>query len=155
MAACEALIAGEAFGLDRAVMVCVLNLSSDRNNSTVTKIKPQVLPGVFRSDFALAFDGQRQSNSGGYGGEPRAASRRDPGVRRVVGGGSAGTWARRRSHRGLPASRNAHDAGQQGVRVSRTAIQADAEPGSAGYSTCASGSSPLEAMSTGPKNFPR
>lgn len=53
VAACEALIVGEAFGLDPAVMVDVLNLSTGRNNSTETKIKPQVLSGAFQSGFAL------------------------------------------------------------------------------------------------------
>lgn len=54
VAACEALIVGERFGLDRAVMVDVLNLSSGRNNSTETKIKPHVLSGAFQSGFALS-----------------------------------------------------------------------------------------------------
>ncbi len=53
VAACEALIVGEAFGLDRSVMVDVLNLATGRNNSTETKIKPQVLSGAFGSGFAL------------------------------------------------------------------------------------------------------
>lgn len=54
VAACRALIVGETFGLDPAVMVDVLNLSSGRNNSTETKIKPQVLSGAFGSGFSLA-----------------------------------------------------------------------------------------------------
>lgn len=54
VAACEALIVGEAFGLDPAVMIDVLNLSSGRNNSTETKFKPHVLSGAFQSGFALA-----------------------------------------------------------------------------------------------------
>lgn len=54
VAACEALIVGEVFGLDPAVMIDVLNLSTGRNNSTETKIKPQVLSGAFQSGFALA-----------------------------------------------------------------------------------------------------
>lgn len=54
VAACQALIVGETFGLDPAVMVDVLNLSSGRNNSTETKIKPQVLSGAFGSGFSLA-----------------------------------------------------------------------------------------------------
>lgn len=54
VAACEALIVGERFGLDPAVMIDVLNMSSGRNNSTETKIKPQVLSGAFSSGFSLA-----------------------------------------------------------------------------------------------------
>ena len=54
VAACEALIVGERFGLDREVMIDVLNMSSGRNNSTETKIQPQVLSGAFRSGFSLA-----------------------------------------------------------------------------------------------------
>ncbi len=54
VAACEALIVGERFGLDPEVMVDVLNMSSGRNNSTETKMKPHVLSGGFRSGFSLA-----------------------------------------------------------------------------------------------------
>ncbi len=54
VAACEALIVGERFGLDPAVMIDVLNMSSGRNNSTETKMKPHVLSGGFRSGFSLA-----------------------------------------------------------------------------------------------------
>ncbi len=54
VAACEALIVGQRFGLDPAVMIDVLNMSSGRNNSTETKMKPHVLSGSFKSGFSLA-----------------------------------------------------------------------------------------------------
>jgi len=48
-AACEALIVGEAFGLDPERMVDVLNVSTGRNNSTENKLKPFVITRQFRS----------------------------------------------------------------------------------------------------------
>lgn len=54
VAACEALIVGERFGLNREVMIDVLNMSSGRNNSTETKMKQHVLSGVFKSGFSLS-----------------------------------------------------------------------------------------------------
>ncbi|WP_099866411.1 NAD(P)-dependent oxidoreductase [Pararhizobium haloflavum] len=53
-AACEALIVGEAFGLDPERMVDVLNQSTGRNNSTENKLKPFVLSEKFReAGFAM------------------------------------------------------------------------------------------------------
>jgi 3-hydroxyisobutyrate dehydrogenase len=52
-AACEALIVGERFGLDPAVMVDIMNVSTGRNFSTENTIKGQVLPRTFASGFAL------------------------------------------------------------------------------------------------------
>jgi 3-hydroxyisobutyrate dehydrogenase len=53
-AAAEALIAGQRFGLDPAVMVDIMNVSSGRNFSTETVLKTQVLTRAFASGFALA-----------------------------------------------------------------------------------------------------
>ncbi|MEF2557387.1 NAD(P)-dependent oxidoreductase [Aurantimonas sp. C2-5-R2] len=53
-AACEAVIVGEAFGLDPAMMIDVINVSTGRNNSTENKLKPFILSGEFRkAGFAL------------------------------------------------------------------------------------------------------
>lgn len=53
-AACEALLVGEAFGIDPGVMVDILNTSTGRNNSTELKLKPFVLSGTFASGFSMA-----------------------------------------------------------------------------------------------------
>lgn len=53
VAACEALVVGEAFGLDPEVLVDVLNGSTGRNNSTEVKLKPHVLTGAYGAGFAM------------------------------------------------------------------------------------------------------
>ncbi|PTW61979.1 3-hydroxyisobutyrate dehydrogenase [Breoghania corrubedonensis] len=53
-AAAEALIAGRAFGLDPAVMIDIMNVSTGRNFSTENTIRSQVLTQDFASGFALA-----------------------------------------------------------------------------------------------------
>ncbi|HUT50501.1 MAG TPA: NAD(P)-dependent oxidoreductase [Alphaproteobacteria bacterium] len=52
-AAAEALIIGERFGLDRTVMVDVINNSSGRNFNTEHPIKDHVLPRSFAAGFKL------------------------------------------------------------------------------------------------------
>lgn len=52
-AACEALLIAEAFGIDRELMVDVLNGSTGRNNSTQMKLKPHILSSAFASGFAM------------------------------------------------------------------------------------------------------
>jgi 6-phosphogluconate dehydrogenase (decarboxylating) len=47
VAAAEALIVGQAFGLDPAVMTDVFNSSTGRNNSTENKLKQFILSGRF------------------------------------------------------------------------------------------------------------
>lgn len=49
----EALLIGKAFGLDPALMTDVLNASTGRNNTTVNKLKQQILSGAFASGFSL------------------------------------------------------------------------------------------------------
>lgn len=51
--ACEALIAGQRFGLDPEVMMEVLNASSGRNTGTAHKVPAYVIPRNFSSGFAL------------------------------------------------------------------------------------------------------
>ncbi|ESY64073.1 MULTISPECIES: NAD(P)-dependent oxidoreductase [Mesorhizobium] len=53
VAACEALMVGRAFGLDAETIVDVLNVSTGRNNSTETKLKPFVVSESFASGFAI------------------------------------------------------------------------------------------------------
>lgn len=50
----EALIVGERFGLDPAIMVDILNVSTGRNFSTETVMISDVLTGKFSVGFALA-----------------------------------------------------------------------------------------------------
>ena len=52
-AAAEALIMGERFGLDRAVMIDIINNSTGRNFNTEHPIKEQVLPRSFAAGFKL------------------------------------------------------------------------------------------------------
>ena len=54
VAAAEALLVGQRFGLDPALMVDVLNSSTGKNNSTEVKFKQHILSGSFGSGFALA-----------------------------------------------------------------------------------------------------
>ncbi|GAY11499.1 NAD(P)-dependent oxidoreductase [Pseudonocardia sp. N23] len=51
LAASEALLAGQRFGLDPAVMLEVVNGASGRSNGTETKWPDHVLPGTFGSGF--------------------------------------------------------------------------------------------------------
>ncbi|GAB5468039.1 MAG: NAD(P)-dependent oxidoreductase [Rhodospirillales bacterium] len=52
-AACEAILVGERFGLDPAVMIQVINASTGRNNATEVKFEPFILNRDFGSGFAL------------------------------------------------------------------------------------------------------
>jgi 3-hydroxyisobutyrate dehydrogenase len=52
-AASEAMTVGRKFGLDPAIMIDVVNVSTGRNFSTESTIKQQVLTGDFASGFAL------------------------------------------------------------------------------------------------------
>lgn len=51
LAASEALLAGQRFGLDPAVMLEVVNGASGRSNGTESKWPDHVLPGTFASGF--------------------------------------------------------------------------------------------------------
>jgi len=53
-AACEAALIAERFGVDPAVLVDVLNVSTGKNNSTEVKMKPFILSGSFASGFSMA-----------------------------------------------------------------------------------------------------
>jgi 3-hydroxyisobutyrate dehydrogenase len=53
IAAAEALLIGQRFGLDPSVMIDVLNASTGRNNSTENKLKQFVLSRRFASGFSL------------------------------------------------------------------------------------------------------
>lgn len=53
MVASEALLAGQAFGLDPRVMLDIVNASSGRSGSTETKWPTFVLPGTYDSGFGL------------------------------------------------------------------------------------------------------
>jgi len=54
LAAGEALLVGQRFGLDPALMIDVLNASTGRNNATENKLKQFVLSRRFSSGFSLA-----------------------------------------------------------------------------------------------------
>lgn len=54
VAACEALLVGERFGLAPETIADVLNASTGRNNSTEVKLKPFVIPRNFAAGFSLA-----------------------------------------------------------------------------------------------------
>jgi len=51
----EAILAGQAFGLDPAVMVDIVNGSSGRSGSTQTKWPRYILPASFDSGFSMSF----------------------------------------------------------------------------------------------------
>jgi 3-hydroxyisobutyrate dehydrogenase len=53
VAAAEALLIGQRFGLDPTIMTDVLNASTGRNNSTENKLKQHILSGTFASGFSL------------------------------------------------------------------------------------------------------
>jgi 3-hydroxyisobutyrate dehydrogenase len=54
VATAEALIVGQRFGLDGAVMTKVLNASTGKNNTTENKAERYMLNHAFNSGFALA-----------------------------------------------------------------------------------------------------
>ncbi len=53
VAACEAVIAGQRFGLDPGVVVDILNASTGMNNTTKVKVKQFMLSGAFNAGFNL------------------------------------------------------------------------------------------------------
>jgi len=55
LASSEAMLAGQAFGLDPAVMLDIVNTSSGRSGSTQNKWPNYILPGTFDSGFSIAF----------------------------------------------------------------------------------------------------
>ena len=55
LASSEAMLAGQAFGLDPAVMLDIINTSSGRSGSTENKWPNYILPGTFGSGFSIAF----------------------------------------------------------------------------------------------------
>jgi 3-hydroxyisobutyrate dehydrogenase len=54
IAACEALVIGQKFGLDGSVITQVLNASTGRNNTTENKVERYMLNERYDSGFALA-----------------------------------------------------------------------------------------------------
>ncbi len=54
VAACEAIIAAERFGLDPAVATDIINASSGMNNTTKNKIRQHMLSGTFGAGFATS-----------------------------------------------------------------------------------------------------
>ncbi|HQP68101.1 MAG TPA: NAD(P)-dependent oxidoreductase [Quisquiliibacterium sp.] len=54
VAACEALVAAEKFGIDPSVANKVFNASTGRNNTTDVKVEQFMLSGAFNSGFAAA-----------------------------------------------------------------------------------------------------
>lgn len=54
VAACEALVVGQKFGLAPEDMVDVLNISTGRNNTTENKLKPYVLNRAYNAGFAYS-----------------------------------------------------------------------------------------------------
>lgn len=54
VAACEALVAAEKFGIDPSVANKVFNASTGRNNTTDVKVEQFMLSGQFNSGFAAA-----------------------------------------------------------------------------------------------------
>lgn len=54
VAACEALLVGQRFGLEPGTIVDVLNASTGRNNSTEVKLKPFIISESYASGFAMA-----------------------------------------------------------------------------------------------------
>ena len=55
LASSEAMLAGQAFGLDPAVMLDIVNTSSGRSGSTQNKWPNYILPRTFDSGFSIAF----------------------------------------------------------------------------------------------------
>jgi len=55
LASSEAMLAGQAFGLDPAVMLDIVNTSSGRSGSTENKWPNYILPGTFDSGFSISF----------------------------------------------------------------------------------------------------
>lgn len=55
LVSCEAVLAGQAFGVDPAVMLDIVNDSSGRSGSTQTKWPRYILPATFDSGFSMRF----------------------------------------------------------------------------------------------------
>jgi 3-hydroxyisobutyrate dehydrogenase len=54
LAACEALVAAEKFGIDPHLVNQVFNASTGKNNTTEVKVENFMLSGTFNSGFSLA-----------------------------------------------------------------------------------------------------
>jgi 3-hydroxyisobutyrate dehydrogenase len=55
LVSCEAVLAGQAFGVDPAVLLDIVNDSSGRSGSTQNKWPRYILPGSFDSGFSMRF----------------------------------------------------------------------------------------------------
>jgi len=55
LATSEAMLAGQRYGLDPAVMLEAINASSGRSGSTQNKWPNYILPGTFDSGFSITF----------------------------------------------------------------------------------------------------
>jgi 3-hydroxyisobutyrate dehydrogenase len=52
IAACEAMHAGQAFGIDPKVVVDIINTSSGMNNTTKNKCKQYMISGAYNAGFS-------------------------------------------------------------------------------------------------------
>ena len=114
VAMCEALVVGEAFGLDPGTMVDVFNTSTGKSNATEVKGRQFVVPRNFVAGFTTGADGQGPAHGGrrreapqAQDAEPRAGRGLLDRRRRQAGQG-------RRPHRDLPLCR---DAGRGGAMI--------------------------------------
>jgi len=83
---CEAMLAGERFGLDPGVMLSIFNSSSGRSGSTENKWPNFILPGTFDSGFGLRLMLKDMGIAVGLAGQVGAP---DP-----LGQAATGLWAR-------------------------------------------------------------
>ena len=67
VAMCEALVVGEAFGLDPGTMVDVFNTSTGKSNATEVKGRQFVVPRNFAAGFTTGADGQGPAHGGRHG----------------------------------------------------------------------------------------
>jgi 3-hydroxyisobutyrate dehydrogenase len=54
VATCEALVAAQHFGVDKAVATDIINASTGMNNTTKNKVKQHILSGTFGAGFAAS-----------------------------------------------------------------------------------------------------
>ena len=97
VAMCEALVVGEAFGLDPGTMVDVFNSSTGKSNATEVKGRQFVVPRNFAAGFDHRPDGQGPAHRG-RGGAASSAQHADA----ETGGGLLGRRQRQARRLGGP-----------------------------------------------------
>ena len=107
VAMCEALVVGEAFGLDPGTMVDVFNSSTGKSNATEVKGRQFVVSRTFAAGFTTGLMAKDLRTAGEVASPSQAQHADAQAGGRLLGRCQRQAGRRRRSHRDLPLRRDA------------------------------------------------